>query len=309
MSHSFRETDFEALAERYCAFAPSRYAISPKLLKFNSVDCSLFDWGASCVANDNHGFVSIKKSAGGRLYKGPDSDQAHLSIIAFDDPRVGIDLLAEAKTTLRNRGVNRLVFGQDSRHFFPGCPIDFPALRDFLMVEGFEEGGDQYDVERDLRDYVNPFPKLEGCEYRTVRRKDIDALDEFFEREFSERWKYDVYQKIDHEGSTDCVFALFHQNSIEGFALLQDWECNSPIGGAVWNMDLGDHWGSLGPIGVSERIRGHGQGNALLGAALEHLRDKGVARCTIDWTSLLKFYGGHGFEAARTYRSMSLSLD
>ncbi len=309
MTSSFRSADFDALATLYNSHAPSKYQIDADLLKINSVESPVFDWGASMISADNKAFIVIKRSAGKRLYEGPDPDQAHINLLAFETPRAGIELMAEVKSLLRDRGIYKLVFGQDSRHFFPGCPVDFHTLKDFLTVEGFAEGGDQYDVERDLTDYVNPFPKIEGSEYRPIAEADLPLLTAFFDREFPQRWKYDVFSKITNEKNPGIVFGLFIGGAVHGFALLQDSKCKVPIGGAVWRKDLGDHWGSLGPIGVSEEIRGRGEGNALLGAALEHLRDSDCKRTIIDWTGLLKFYGGHGFQPNRQYKTMSLALE
>ena len=94
-----------------------------------------------------------------------------------------------------------------------------------------------------------------------------------------------------------------------GFARVQKWDDKVAMAGGVWRMDLGDHWGSLGPIGVAAGLRGKGLGQALLGAALTHLKEKGVKQCLIDWTILDKFYGEHGFKIARRYKSMNLDLE
>ena len=310
MKRSFKDADFDRLAEFWNEFAPAKYAIDGNQLRCNTVDSPVFDWGASCIEEADGeilGFVSIKKSAVS-LYHGPDQDVAHLSIIAYCDPQYGVDLMTDVKELLANRGVTRLQFGQDSRHFFPGCPTDFPALTSFLTVEGFAEGGESVDLERDLTDFTNLFPMPEGDVFRTLTEEDIPALIEFFDREFPHRWKYDNLSKIEIEGP-GCVFGLFHGPKIEGFALLQNGSHRAPIGGAVWHVSLGDKWGSLGPIGVSQSLRGRGSGIALLANALEHLRDTGVANCIIDWTGLVDFYGKVGFVPTRRYKSMSLALD
>ncbi len=115
--------------------------------------------------------------------------------------------------------------------------------------------------------------------------------------------------KIAVEKDPSTVFGLFHGSRVDGFALIQGDGCLDPIGGAVWRVDLGSNWGSLGPIGVSKDLRGRGSGHALLGKALEHLRNQGRRRCIIDWTGLVSFYGAHGFEVTRTYQYMSLNLE
>ena len=156
MRVGFQNADFDALAELWARVHPERYRVTPALLRANTTGSRLFDWGASfieSVAGAPVGFTAVKRPAT-RFYKGPDKDQAHLTGIAFDDPAVGIDLMAATKQVLRDRGIYRLRFGQDTSHFFPGCPSDCQALRDFLIVAGFEEGEAIVDLERDLEGYA-----------------------------------------------------------------------------------------------------------------------------------------------------------
>ena len=307
----FRTIDPLALVPLWNKFYPSRYAIDEDLFKLNTVDSPLFDWGASVVAYENShpvAFVVIKRSAS-RLYRGPDPDTLHINSLAFVDPEFAIDLLADVKKILRNRGAHQLVFGQDSRHFFPGCPTDAVALRNFLMVEGFQETGCAYDLERDLTDYYNPARETDKAIYRVLVEDDRKSLLTFFEKQFPGRWRHDVLDKVAMEGLSHCVFGLIIEGQVQGFALIQNQEQRRPIGGAVWRNDLGENWGSLGPIGIAKEIRGQGFGNRLLGEALDYLKKLGVRRCIIDWTTLREYYEKHGFQVTRSYQSMSLPLE
>lgn len=309
MRRSFKDADFDALAALWNDFYPPQFRIDPELLRQNTVGSPLFDWGASMIEEKDGrvcAFAAVKRSAA-PLYKGPQPDTEHLTAIAFRDPQAGVELLAEVKRVLVDRGVQKLAFGSDSRHFFPGCPIDHRGLCSFLMVEGFVEGDEAFDLERDLRDYTIPVTIPEGVDFRPAVEADHDALVAFFDQEFAGRWKYDVLDKIRVEGY-DCVYGAFRDGECIGFALLQDWRHRQPIAGAVWRNDLGEHWGSLGPIGISSRLRGGGIGHGLLGKALEEQRNRGVHRCIIDWTTLKDFYGRHGFEVTRVYRYHLLTL-
>ena len=312
MRIDFRNIDFDALERAWNRFHPSKYAVDASILRYNTVESPVFDWGASCAQVNDDGeiaaFVIIKQPAN-RLYVGPDKDVFHLSAIGFCDPQTAVDLFASARDMLANRGASRIVFGMDSRHFFPGCPIDVPAITNYLTIEGFSAGGEAVDLERDLVDYVNPFPIPSEFQFRIASDVDIPAVDDFLRREFPGRWRYDSAQRIAAEGRPTVAYGMFDGTICEGFAILQDWTCKHPVAGGVWRADLGDHWGTLGPIGVAKHLRGNGAGNALLGKALEYQRDQGVRKCIIDWTGLVKFYGGHGFKVNRTYRSMSLRLD
>jgi predicted N-acetyltransferase YhbS len=311
MRQSFHHADFQALTDLWNEFYPEKYHIDVDLLKLNTVESPIFDWGVSQVNlrdGKPEGFVAFKRSAAG-LFKGPSIDQAHLTAIAYREPKVAVDMMADAKRVLRNRGINKVVFGADSRHFWPGCPADCGAICGFLMVEGFEESGEAHDLECDLSTYEPARPIPSDFEFRRIgNEEDLVALRVFMEQEFPGRWNHDVFDKISIEGPENCVFAAFKSNDVLGFALLQDWSHARPIGGGVWRVSLGENWGSLGPIGVAKSERGKGLGHGLLSAALSDLKLKGVKNCIIDWTTLDGFYGAHGFKVSRIYRPSSLRL-
>ena len=185
----------------------------------------------------------------------------------------------------------------------------------FLRKHGFVAGGLAFDLERDLSSGEQrvgsgePFspPAAPQSSFRTLADADVPALDNFLARSFPGRWRFDVMRKVKAEGAR-TVFGLFVNGRCEGFALLQGEGCALPIGGATWRNDLGQSWGSLGPIGIAESIRGGGLGAHLLHQALVELRARGARRTIIDWTGLLDFYGAEGFEVTRAYRSYRWEL-
>ncbi len=304
-----------AATELWNRVFPTKYAVDEQLIRQNTVDHPLYDPGASVAMLDDDGrlvgYIVIKRSASG-LYRGPDPDEAHVSAVVFDDPTVGVDLFAHAKQMLLNRGIYKVRFGQDMGHFWPGCPEECSALRSYLTVTGFQETDSAADVESDLSGYEPPSGCLEALSGATVRPltlEDRAALQDFFDRTFPGRWRVDTLAKADKEGRLDFVYGLWIEGKIEGFALTQDWTHAYPIAGGVWKASLGGHWGSLGPIGVSEAFRGRGLGGALLGAALIGMKERGVERAIIDWTTLVDFYAKHGFEPVRRYTGFTLRLD
>ena len=312
MRISFRDADWDALARLWADFYPERYHVDAELLRQNTVDSPVFDWGSSAIEvmdDETLGFVVVKKSANPSLWKGLNQDVYHLSAIAYRDAETGIDLMTQAKRAVADRGGQKLLFGMDSRHFFPGCPEDCQKLCSFLMVEGFEKSGGHFDLERDLTDYSSPVQPTPGIQFREVTEANVNALRSFLEREFPGRWAHDVMDKVRHEGAASTCFGAFDGERLLGFALIQDWRHKLPIGGGVWRRSLGEKWGSLGPIGVAKEDRGRGIGDSLLGTALTNLKNRGVRRCIIDWTTLGDFYGKHGFEVSRNYQTAALKLD
>ncbi len=312
MRISFREADWEALARLWADFHPDQYRVDADLLRMNTVESPVFDWGASAIEvvdNETLGFVAVKRPASPKLWPGPHTDRYHLCALAYREPEIGIDLMAQAKQTVRNRGGNELVFGMDSRHFWPGCPDECQNLCSFLMVEGFEKSGGHFDLERDLADYDVPVKEIPTVKFREATEADVPALTAFLSKEFPGRWRHDVLDKVKLEGAASTCFGAFEADRMLGFALIQDWRHKLPIGGAVWRASLGEKWGSLGPIGVSKDERGRGLGDALLGSALQNLKKRGAQRCIIDWTTLEDFYGRHGFQITRRYKTATLKLD
>ena len=312
MITDWRDADLNQVLDLWNTFYPERYHIDMDVLRINTVDHPTFDWGASLLdldfENMLRAFVIIKRSPS-KFYKVADPDAMHLSGMAFTDPLHMVDVFSDSKKVMRDRGASCVLFGMDNRHFWPGVPVDKPRLNDFLMIEGFSLGGEYFDLERDLTKYTAPreLPK-DGVEFRVLTPDDHSLLVKFFEREFPGRWRYDILTKIEQEGCHHGIVGLFHKDAIHGFASIQDSKCKYPIAGAVWRKSLGENWGTLGPIGVSQTVRGHGWGGAILSAGLLELQSRGVKKCLIDWTTLEDFYGKHGFQKTRIYRAGKLNL-
>lgn len=309
MRVSFRNADVDGLAALWNAAAPDAFNLGPSLLRSHLMGSPTFDWGASAIDMDGDracAFVAIKRSPAA-LYTGPDADVAHISALACHECLHGVDLLAHVKRVLVDRGIYRLAFGQDSMHFFPGCPDNWPMLNDFLMVEGFEAGSTCMDLAQDLSGFTPICDVAE--EVLPIEPATVPLLLDFLDREFPGRWTYDTQMKLEREGSPGFVYGLFLHGRCEGFAVTQDATHRVPLGGAVFSAALGNDWCSLGPIGVSQSIRGQGWGDRLLATTLQALKGQGKRMCRIDWTSLDAWYGRHGFVPERTYRSMVLRLD
>lgn len=314
MKGAWRLLDPDVAMDLWSRCAPGRYAISASRLKSHCFEAPLVDEDSSHWRTFNGkltGFICVKRSANPSLYAGPDPTQAHVNLLGFQDFAAAKELLDEACAVLRAKGVTKLVFGADSRHFFPGCPKDWEFLESFLRENGFEGDAESFDVERNMADYVPPTgcldPLVAPYEARPCKGEDLPALTSFFDSTFPHRWKHDCLMKWNLEGP-ETIFGLFEGSVCLGFALLQKSGCTLPIGGAVWEQDLGADWGSLGPIGISESVRGKGLGNALLGAALAELKARGAIRSIIDWTTLSEFYGAHGFQVSRRYVGLARAL-
>ncbi|MBS1706321.1 MAG: hypothetical protein JST40_10630 [Armatimonadetes bacterium] len=309
----FGNENFEGLAHLWAQTLPNKYRVSAELLRQNTVDSGFMVDQASFCADDKgqvSGWVVVKNSGCG-LYPGPEPTWFHINSLVFSDPEEGQQLLNAALKAMRELGATKVFYGQDLRHFWPGVCDGGEGIATLLEANGFSIGTRNIDLENDLATYTPPsnaFDKVGDASFRPCTPEDIPLLDEFLEREFPRRWRYEVNWKIEQEGTPSDVYGCFIDGKCEGFASTQRQGHKRPICGAVWNLDLGENWGALGPIGVSEQIRGRGLGGAMLASGLLGLKCHGVRKCIIDWTTLEEFYGKHGFKANRVYIPYTLEL-
>lgn len=312
-----RPSDIPAAADTWNTLAPPKYRIAPDLLLAKTLQHPSFLPYASFAATENgalRGFVATKLDPVGHLFLAKDPawrpDRRHINSLAFQSPEIGQTLLqAVLQATAQRQGP--LVFGQDVGHFFPGVPEEATHLSQFLLANGFVKNDTpDHDLQCDLATYEPPAGSLGSLQQPGVRfarctPEDVPALEEFLLREFPGRWHYDtIVHKCQTLEEPEDVFALWVDGAVEGFAYTQSQSSSAlPVGGPVWCQDLGPNWGGLGPIGVSEKVRGRKLGGATLAGALLELKRAGVRNCTIDWTSLVGFYQKYGFQVTRRYQA------
>ncbi|MBL8059638.1 MAG: GNAT family N-acetyltransferase [Chthonomonas sp.] len=302
--------DYDVLFDLHERTSPNKFRLTKALFESHLRQSALLDMSASKWLVFNRSLVAaaaIKKAA---PFQEP--TQAHLSILCFQHFDAVRELMVPVVESLKAQGVQKLLFGQDSRHFFPGAPEDWTELGQILVELGFQFINNQVDLERDISTYEAPAGSLEalaGDEFvvRPCEASDLMSLSAFFEGEFPGRWKHDTLEKWNLD-SPSTVIGLFRGTDCAGFALVQQDGTALPIGGAVWGQSLGASWGSLGPIGIAKDLRGRGLGDALLASALLVLQSRGARQTIIDWTTLVDYYGKHGFAVTRRYRSLVLDL-
>lgn len=220
---------------------------------------------------------------------------------------IGGMLLNWAEGWLAEAGCTVFRLGGSLRPFAPSLPAGLPS-EGFFRHRGYanrSSGPVVWDVARDLRDYATPASVhlAQGADIRVARPEDAPALAEFFTRAFPGRWAYEHEQFLQTGGCISDFTVLWANDRIEGFAWLTCEDSARPLD-RVFMRRLPHPWGHLGPIGVSQQVRGGGCGAALLDTGLRRLRDAGIAGCVIDWTDLLDFYGKFGFTPYRKYEML-----
>jgi len=215
---------------------------------------------------------------------------------------IGSALLAWAEEWLKKQGCTRFRLGGSLKPFAPGLPIELNTEK-FFLARGFVGGKLDWDVASDLREYAHP-PYSVDATMRPARTGDENAMHEFFNREFPNRWRCEFEEFLREQGRLSDYHLLITERGVDGFARLTFEISERPIERFFMHR-LPKPWGQLGPIGVSKDTRGKGFGGALLDAGLRYLKDCGARGCVIDWTGLIDFYGKFGFKPYRQYAMLA----
>lgn len=292
---------------------PPKYRVTEQTLRYKLINKTFLPEISFTLTNSfgSQAYIAAKADPYGILFGEPNLNRIHISQIAYTKLKHGKKLLEHFISKIP--AAQPIVFGQDQGHMFPGVPTECPELINLLESVGFQRDGElANDLEHDLRELqINPewlAPLDDANLYvKTASNTDIQAIEEFFLREFPGRWHYDtVIEKCRNWREYEDIIILRQGEFIEGFAYTQSFRTTIiPTAGYVWQQDLGPLSGALGPIGVSQRVRGRKLGGALLVAGLQHLQRLGVQKCIIDWTSLVDFYGKYGFRVNRRYQPMT----
>jgi GNAT superfamily N-acetyltransferase len=214
---------------------------------------------------------------------------------------IGSALLNQLEGVARAEGWSRIEVSGGLLHLLPGIPRQAPAAKQFLERHGYTfDNALHVDLTHDLAQYTTPA----GAPSAAVRvASDVDApsLLAFLAREFPGNWERHARWHLDAGGSARDFVVLEVDRRIEGFCHIYRPNVWPAGPSTYWSAALKPPAGGLGPIGVSDALRGHGLGRRLLDAALLELKASGVRGCAIDWTRLVDFYGAFGFKPYRWY--------
>ena len=196
------------------------------------------------------------------------------------DERVFDALYSKFEELVLEMGDKSVRFGDfASWYFFPGMDVLYDYYLDNLTRFGFKKVGEVVNYEIDLRRFYIP-PRIlrregelskEGFSFRKAIRQEKDALISWVRENFSPFWAYEV--GLGFGGDETSVWLAERGGEILGFAAYSVLEPN---------------W--FGPIGVSQEVRGRGNGTILLYKAMNSLRLNGHRLVTVPWTDLLFFY-------------------
>lgn len=214
-------------------------------------------------------------------------------------------LLDRAEHELRSVGIREVFFGSDPFHVYPGPPEEETWLLDLLAARGYELGETVYD----LHAPVDTLPvRLPHPEAGPVKASEVEGLLAFVASEFPGRWLFETEHRLRVEDDPSFAVAVRDAGRIVAFVHASTLQHRHLTGNLNFHLSLGGNPGGIGNVGVAASHRGTGLGRAVMEAAIEVLRAKGVTGISVDWTGLLDFYGKLGFTVRTSYRTCRKSL-
>ncbi|MEO8229170.1 MAG: GNAT family N-acetyltransferase [Chloroflexota bacterium] len=328
---AFRPDDAPAALELWKGSLGERYLLRPDVLELSVVTNPHARPGDAAVAQADgrligFAFAGISRSEAPEL--AAERGQAWLQAVvvapSWRRRGVGRALVRAVAPIGRETAADRLTAGGGLFYLWPGVPEDLPAAAPFLEGLGFRfEPGPSYD----LRGDVSTMPPLEvegaravlaaaGLALAPARDTDRDPMLRFLLAEFGGAWWHDVGWFLEAGGEPGDVLLLrtgegasdgAGEGSIRGFARIHTPASRPPGWPMYWRADSPTA-GGLGPIGIAAALRGRGLGRALLVLALDRLGRLGHPDVVIDDTTLLGYYGPHGFAPWITYRHATAPL-
>jgi ribosomal protein S18 acetylase RimI-like enzyme len=215
----------------------------------------------------------------------------------------------------RDRGIERLDAAGGMFYVWGGIPDDLPDGSPFSEAIGFEFGDVSWDLRGDVTnlrvdDASAALLRDERLTIESATPADAAGALAFLLAEFGGEWWHETSWFLAQGGDPATLLLLRDaSHRIVGLARIHRPD-GRPIGPPhFWAALRPPASGGLGPIGIALERRGRGLGRALLVTALDRLRTAGLADVVIDLTSLLGYYGSHGFEPWMTWRHATAPTD
>jgi GNAT superfamily N-acetyltransferase len=240
-------------------------------------------------------------------------DRAQVQAVVVDREArrrgIGRRIVGHLAGLARDNGSQRLEAAGGMFYLWGGIPDDLPGAAAFSEAVGFELGDVSWDLRGDVAalrvgEETTKLLRDRGLVVKPATHSDTAAALDFLLGEFGGEWWHETTWFL-AEGGDPATLLLLRDASkrIVGLARIHRPEVR-PIGPPhFWAARRPPSAGGLGPIGIAAEHRGQGLGRALLVVALDRLRRAGLDDVVIDLTSLLGYYGSHGFQPWMTWRA------
>jgi ribosomal protein S18 acetylase RimI-like enzyme len=305
--------DIPALVELWnAAFGPG-FPLNERLLRQTLEADPWYEPEGCWVARDGTrtvGWVLSKsmKAAGTEMGRFQGRGGIGALCVHPDYQRCGIatQLLDEAEGFLRASGSSASTLYYP-HHLLPGIPAECEPAIELFRKRGYTGFQECVDLWRDLEDYEIPVKAQASMTanptvyLRPARTEEIDAIISMVEREFPGGWPYSTRGHFARGGAASDIIVAVENGEVIGFCHTADWRSPWLLPSTYWHPLLGEFYGGLGPVGIAAAHRKRGLGLALCAVAVVDLKQRGVARMAIDWTTLVSFYEQLGFTVWKHY--------
>lgn len=227
---------------------------------------------------------------------------------------IGRRIAAHLARVAGAHGVTSLEAGGGMFYLWGGIPDGLPGANEFAAAIGFELGMPSYDLRGDVTDLrvdqqVDRLLRFIGMTVEPAHGGDVADILAFLFDEFGGEWWHETNWFIAQGGDPGTLLLMRDTlRRIVGLARIHR-PGGLPIGPPhFWAARRPPAAGGLGPIGIAASQRGQGLGRALLVVALDRLRREGLTDVVVDLTSLLGYYGSHGFRPWITWRHGTAAL-
>jgi ribosomal protein S18 acetylase RimI-like enzyme len=301
----YQASDFDALYGLWGATLGASWPLTPEFLERMLTGYERYQEGDYLVAKEDGevvGFVATQIGSSGR------EAGIHLLMVKPEKQRqeIGTTLHNAAMQHLRQPGIELVNLAHGGGEpLWPGVPLDPPGAVDFFKTCGWQFPDLNYDLTRDLADYVTPPGVLERAARQKIEVRlcatpaEADAVVDFERRVFP-FWAIH-FEDTANGGRYSDILAAWDGSRVVGSLLIEKADVKGLSAGALWYLLLGEDMGSIGAVGVDEAYQGQGIGLAMVAKASEILQRRGVRQCLIGWTDLIDFYGKLGYTVWRTY--------
>jgi predicted N-acetyltransferase YhbS len=300
----YQTNDFDAVYALWQTVFESSWPLTPRFLARMLTGHTRYQPGDHMLAEQDGrvvGFVATHPHADGKTA----GIQFMLVLPEHQRQGIGGQLHDAALAHFHQKGNETVHLARGGvDYFWPGVPSNCPGALDFFKSCGWSFPESCFDLTRDLADYQTPPGVMEriaphNIDIRPCAAEEVSAILDFEWRMFP-YWAI-YYQHTTEEGRHDDILVAWDDKTPVGAVLMNKADVAGMHPDALWHRILGDDLGTIGAVGVDDARRGQGIGLALVGAAAERLRARGVRQCLIGWTDLLSFYGRLGYTVWREY--------
>jgi len=240
------------------------------------------------------------------------------AVVVHPDRRrrgIGGQIATALGDRIRAHGVQTVEAGGGMFYLWAGIPEDVPGALAFASAIGFELGEPSWDLRGNIADLrideaTEAALAASDATVTPATADDRPALLAFLFAEFGGEWWNETRWFLDAGGDPAELLLLRDVGGrILGLARIHGPDTRPIAPPHFWAARRPPESGGLGPIGVAAELRGRGLGRALLVVSLDRLRRRGLADVVIDFTTLLGYYGPHGFTPWITYRHATAPID